>query len=42
LAILTHYVGILSVFVGLIFAVVPVIVDQVTNLISSFPDFSPR
>jgi predicted PurR-regulated permease PerM len=39
LAILTVLIGILAVFVGLIFAVVPVIVDQVNNLISSLPDF---
>ena len=39
LAILTVLIAILAVFVGLIFAVVPVIVDQVHNLISSLPDF---
>jgi predicted PurR-regulated permease PerM len=37
-AILTVLVAILGVFVGLVFAVVPVIVDQVNNLISSVPD----
>jgi predicted PurR-regulated permease PerM len=39
LAIVTVLVGILAVFVGLIFAVVPVIVDQVNALISNLPDF---
>ncbi|MET4782597.1 AI-2E family transporter [Glaciihabitans sp. UYNi722] len=38
-AILTVLVGILAVFAGLVFAVVPVIVDQVNNLISSLPGF---
>ena len=39
LAIITVLVGILAIFVGLIFAVVPVIADQVYNLISNLPDF---
>lgn len=39
LAILTVLVGIIAVFVGLVFAVVPVIVDQVNNLVSNIPDF---
>ncbi|CAN5280173.1 AI-2E family transporter [soil metagenome] len=39
LAILTVLVGIIAVFVGLVFAVVPVIVDQVNNLVSNLPDF---
>jgi predicted PurR-regulated permease PerM len=38
-AILTVLLGIVAVFVGLVFAVVPVIVDQVTNLLSNLPDF---
>jgi predicted PurR-regulated permease PerM len=37
-AILTVLVIILGVFVGLIFSVIPVIVDQVGNLISAIPD----
>ena len=37
LAILTVLVGILAVFAGLILAIVPVIVDQVNNLIESAP-----
>lgn len=38
-AILTVLVGILAIFVGLIFAVVPVVANQVNNLITSLPDF---
>jgi predicted PurR-regulated permease PerM len=38
-AILTVLLGILAVFVGLVFAVVPVIADQVNNLLSNLPDF---
>ncbi|WP_394769191.1 AI-2E family transporter [Lacisediminihabitans sp.] len=38
-AILTVLLGIVAVFVGLVFAVVPVIVDQVSNLLSNLPDF---
>jgi predicted PurR-regulated permease PerM len=38
-AMLTIFAGILAVFAALIFAVVPVIADQVSNLISSLPDF---
>ena len=38
-AILTVMLGILAVFAGLIFAVVPVIVDQVNNLLSNLPGF---
>ncbi|MDF2435430.1 MAG: hypothetical protein JWP44_5061 [Mucilaginibacter sp.] len=38
-AILTVLAAILAVFAGLIFAVVPVIADQVNNLISNLPDF---
>ncbi|HAM27343.1 MAG TPA: AI-2E family transporter [Microbacteriaceae bacterium] len=38
-AILTVLLGIIAVFVGLVFAVVPVIVDQVNNLLSNLPDF---
>ncbi|MCU1583860.1 MAG: hypothetical protein QOI70_1709 [Microbacteriaceae bacterium] len=38
-AMLTVFAGILAVFAALIFAVVPVIADQVSNLISSLPDF---
>ncbi|CAN5507115.1 AI-2E family transporter [soil metagenome] len=37
-AILTVLVAILAVFAGLVLAVVPVIIDQVNNLISSVPD----
>jgi predicted PurR-regulated permease PerM len=37
LAILTVLVGVLAVFAGLIFALIPVIVEQVTNLIDSIP-----
>ncbi|TXN29748.1 AI-2E family transporter [Lacisediminihabitans profunda] len=39
LAILTVLLGIIAVFVGLVFAVVPVIADQVSNLLSNLPDF---
>jgi predicted PurR-regulated permease PerM len=38
-AIVTVLAAILGVFVGLVFAIVPVIVDQVSNLISTLPDF---
>ena len=38
-AILTVMLAILAVFAGLIFAVVPVIVDQVNNLLSNLPGF---
>ncbi|HEY0258271.1 MAG TPA: AI-2E family transporter [Lacisediminihabitans sp.] len=38
-AILTVLLGILGIFVGLVFAIVPVVVDQVNNLISSVPEF---
>ncbi|MCU1524536.1 MAG: family transporter [Microbacteriaceae bacterium] len=38
-AIVTVLVGILAVFAGLVFAVVPVIADQVNNLITNLPDF---
>jgi predicted PurR-regulated permease PerM len=38
-AILTVIVGILAIFVGLIFAVVPVITDQVGSLVKNLPDF---
>ncbi len=38
-AILTVIVGILAIFVGLVFAVVPVITDQVGALIKNLPDF---
>lgn len=38
-AILTVFAGILAVFVGFAFSIVPVIVDQVNNLISTLPDF---
>lgn len=38
-AILIVLTGILAVFAGLIFTVVPVIVDQVNNLLSSLPGF---
>lgn len=38
-AILTVLVGILAVFVGFVFAAVPVIVDQVTALVNNLPDF---
>jgi predicted PurR-regulated permease PerM len=37
-AILTVLVAILAVFAGLVLAVIPVIIDQVNNLISSVPD----
>jgi predicted PurR-regulated permease PerM len=37
-AILTVLVAILAVFAGLVLAVIPVIIDQINNLISSFPD----
>ncbi|MEP6841923.1 MAG: AI-2E family transporter [Pseudolysinimonas sp.] len=37
-AILTVLVGILGVFAGLVLAVIPVIIDQVNNLIASIPD----
>ncbi|MCU1557638.1 MAG: family transporter [Microbacteriaceae bacterium] len=37
-AILTVLVGILAVFAGLVFAVVPVIIEQVNNLVSGLPD----
>jgi predicted PurR-regulated permease PerM len=38
-AILTVLVGIIAVFVGFAFSIVPVIADQVSNLISTLPDF---
>ena len=38
-AILTVLIGILAVFTGLIFSIVPVIADQVNNLLSNLPDF---
>ncbi|MCU1515195.1 MAG: hypothetical protein JWO10_2285, partial [Microbacteriaceae bacterium] len=38
-AILVVLVGILGIFVGLVFAIVPVIVDQVNNLVTNLPDF---
>jgi predicted PurR-regulated permease PerM len=38
-AILTVLLGVVAVFVGLVFAVVPVIVDQINNLLSNLPDF---
>lgn len=38
-AIIMVFVAILGVFVGLVFAVIPVIVDQVNNLVSTLPDF---
>ena len=38
-ATLTVLIGILAVFAGLVFAIVPVIVDQVNALVSSLPNF---
>jgi predicted PurR-regulated permease PerM len=38
-AILTVIIGILAIFVGLVFAVVPVITDQVGALVKNLPDF---
>lgn len=41
LAILTVLVGLLGAFTGLIFAIIPVITDQVTNLITQLQDIIP-
>ncbi|PZF66292.1 AI-2E family transporter [Curtobacterium sp. MCBD17_013] len=39
LAVTVVVLGVIGAFVGILFAIVPVIVDQATNLVQSFPDF---
>jgi predicted PurR-regulated permease PerM len=42
LAILVVFIGVIAVFAGLLVTVIPVIVDQVTNLVTNFPQIADR
>ena len=42
LAILVVFIGVIGVFAGLLVTVIPVIVDQVTNLVTNFPEIADR
>jgi predicted PurR-regulated permease PerM len=42
LAILVVFIGVIGVFAGLLVTVIPVIVDQVSNLVTNFPEIADR
>ena len=42
LAILVVFIGVIAVFAGLLVTVIPVIVDQITNLVTNFPQIADR
>jgi putative heme transporter len=42
LAILAVVLGVLALFAGIIFAILPTLIEQATNLIQNFPDFVDR